>query len=71
MHGISFQSAYNFGDLVQFETDEHESQEGTITDITLSDDGAVHYGILIDPESGGHFGIYPEKMRLIKKAAEL
>ncbi len=66
MHQIAFQSEYYFGDLVEYTSYSEGPFCGRITNITLSDDGAVHYAILCDDETA-HFGVYPDEMKLVEK----
>jgi hypothetical protein len=69
MHQISFRSLYYFGDWVRYESKEFGIREGQVTDITLSDDGAVHYGVRWN-DGLGEFGIYPDRIQLLAKASK-
>ena len=67
MHRISFQSRFHFGDLVHYQSYHSGLFQGRVTEITLSEDGEVHYGILCE-DGVGQFGLYPDDMRLLEKA---
>jgi hypothetical protein len=66
MHRIAFDSPYNFGDLVRFDSVNGKG-EGTIIDITLSDDGAIYYAVQIGSDDNVQPGIYPDEIELVRE----
>lgn len=64
MYTFSFESQFNFNDLVDFESS-HASGRGRVMDIVLGFDQKVYYIILRD--DGDSFGgIFAHEMRLVK-----
>jgi hypothetical protein len=67
MHRITFESPFNFGDRVEF-TSQNGSGRGRVSDIVVGADRSVYYIIKPDDSLDLVGGIYPNEMRLIEAA---
>ena len=65
MHKIEYYSPYYFGDLVDCNAQHTGSFQGRVSEIVLSEDGSVYYGVLCN-DGIIQYGIYPWQMMLVK-----